>query len=135
MKKITKRPNGTTRVQTINTDKTKTQEQWAKSCDINNIMARYLKTGSLEHVRQRNDGVYMDLANIKDFHESMNQVLHAKETFDSLPAKTREYFKNSPNELIMFLQDKKNQEKAYELGLANRPQPPPVPPTEPDPKK
>lgn len=108
----------------------KTKQSMAAACDINNIMVRYEKTGLIDHVKQ--GGSYGDFSNVQDYHASMNAVLEANEAFMTLPAKLRKEFNNDPSQLIEFMNDPKNKEKAEELGLIEKIKEVPVnpPPTD-----
>lgn len=64
MKLIEIRENGSKRVVTINEEPSKTDQSFAKQVNINNIMARYIKTGQLTHLRNQ-QGVYADMSEIK----------------------------------------------------------------------
>jgi len=120
-KLIEVRPNGTKRVATPKSEEPSlTQQQFAKDCDVNNIIAKYKKTGSVTHVRNRTEGVYANLVDIPDYAEALQQIIHANETFGELPAQTRARFANDPQLLIEFLKDPKNDEQAIELGLRVR---------------
>jgi len=118
LQKITTRENGTLRVQTINIEPSMTQQQFEKECDINNIIARYQKTGELTHLNQ-NRGAFADLSEITTYQDMVNQVMKADETFAALPAQIRKRFENNPQKLIDFLNDEKSYDEALALGLVN----------------
>jgi len=120
---ITKRPNGTKKVVTIPLGKTKTQIQFQKQCNVNNIIAKYKKTGSITHIRNVQEGIYADLANVPDYQEALNTVIKANITFEAMPAQLRNRFNNSPKELIEFLSNPSNRDEASKLGLL-KPEPP-----------
>lgn len=93
----------------------RTQQSFKKQCDVNQIIARFQKTGELNHVR---DGasVYMECTQI-DFQDCMDRIVRAEEHFMSLPSKVRERFGNSVSNLLDFMSDEKNFEEAKALGL------------------
>lgn len=109
---------------TKNTLPSKTDQSFKNDCDVNFIMSRFLKTGQVTHLAKR-QGVYADVSEIKDLHESMIQVTQAQEAFNMLPAHLRERFQNSPVEMLRFLQNPKNDSEAIELGLKVRKNPGP----------
>lgn len=113
---IEKMPSGRIRVISINKEPTMTQQQFADDCDINNIMAKYEKTGQVTHLSNK-QGVYGDFSDITDYQDMLHRVAAAQESFQTLPAKTRQRFQNDPGELISFLQDRKNYDEAISLGL------------------
>jgi len=117
MKIIEKRANGTKRVSTLNDLPTLTQQQYKDQVDVNNIMKRYKKTGSLSHVRNAQQGAYLDLTEIPDYAESLMQVKKAQESFEMIPAELRIKFNNDPKQLINYLKDPKNKDEAIKHGL------------------
>lgn len=98
-----------------------TQQQWKDECDVNKIMEQMYKTGSLTHIRNQQTGAYADLTDLPDYQTSLNTIIKANETFEALPAEIRTRFKNDPAELIAFIDDEKNIEESYKLGLRVRP--------------
>jgi len=94
----------------------RTKQEFRKEADINNIMAKYLKTGTIEHINRRKP-IYADITNLGDFQENMNMIAEAKAEFASLPAKVRDRFQNDPHRLIQFLEDELNHAEAIQLGL------------------
>lgn len=116
------RPNGRKRVATVNDLPSRTSQQWKDSCDVNKIMEKYKKTGSITHVRNRVEGVYADLTQLPvSYQEALDTIKTAEKAFEAIPAKVRQEFDNNPSKLISFLADKKNLDKAAELGLVNKP--------------
>jgi len=111
-----RRPNGTLRVRTLNTEPTKTQQQFADECDINNIMRKYSSTGEFT-VLTKKGGVYGDFSEIQDFQGMLDTVRYAQEAFASLPATVRLRFQNDPGQLLAFVQDPKNYDEGVKLGL------------------
>lgn len=51
------------------------------------------------------------------FRECMEQLRKAREVFDALPAKTRDFFANDPARFVDFASKKENLDKLVELGL------------------
>lgn len=102
-------------------------------CDINNIMAKYVKTGAVSHFNAKG-ARYGDVPAVS-YHEALNTVIAARELFEGLPAKIRTRFQNDPGQFLAFVQDPNNTAEAVELGLATaRPAPEPSPsPAEPSP--
>jgi len=98
------------------------------SCDINVIMARYAKTGAIDHLA-KHGGSYGFVPSLS-FHESMNIVRKAEEMLADLPSDARKRFKNSPQLLMEFLDNPDNLAEARKLGLAKAAVPPPVAPVE-----
>lgn len=103
----------------------RTKQSFAEECDINNIMAKYVKTRTITHLNTH--GGSYGFAPATDFRESLEVVAKAQEMFMDLPAKVRKRFDNDPEKFLEFVQDDKNLEEARELGLAKAPQGPAEP--------
>jgi len=93
-----------------------TQQQFKDKVNVNSIMAKYRKTGLIEHVR-KNPGVYSDLTQLPDYMTAMQTVINANRTFETIPANVRLRFQNDPAQLISFLSDPSNNDEALKLGL------------------
>lgn len=115
---IIRREDGTLRVTKDPSGEDVAQQQFKEQCDINNIMKNYMQTGEISHLNPKT-GVYGDFSDVKNYQESLDLVIKAKETFDQLPAKVRTRFNNNPKELVEFCNDPKNIEEAIDLGLAD----------------
>ena len=119
-KKFTKRENGTLRVQTINSKTTRTQQQHKDECDVNQIIAKYKKTGLITHLN-KNPGAYSDLTDIPSYTEALQTIITASDAFNALPSDFRYELHNDPQELINFLKNPANDERAIKLGLKVKP--------------
>lgn len=84
--------------------------------NINNIMARYIRTGTLTHVRAGSPqyGFAPDMS----FKDALNFMNEAQAEFERLPAKIRARFSNDPAEFVDFCSNKENLEELRKLGLA-----------------
>lgn len=111
-----------------------TKQEFARECDVNNILKQYSTTGMLKHVSANaNSGMYADLPDSFDFQESLHVIKQAETAFMSLPSKLRARFDNEPSEFLAFCQDPRNGDELVALGLRS---PPPRPPeSEPAPAK
>lgn len=114
-----------------------TKQSFRDQCDVNTIMAKYKRTGTLDHVSGETPA-YGDFSNVTDYQSAMNQIIEANVAFEQLPATTRARFHNNPEELVTFMEDSDNQQEAEDLGLVPKaktvPEPPePEPDPEPDP--
>lgn len=78
-----------------------TDQDAMPSCDINLIMARSLRTGT---VPTRTDmGRYGDFASALDFRESQELLVKAREQFAALSSKVRRSFDNDPAKFLHFV--------------------------------
>jgi len=127
MKVITKRPDGHLKVQTDTSCrvchitgellpvKSRTQQQFGKDADVNNIMAKYRNHGVPPVLR--GDAIYADISSMGDYQRSLNLVLAAQQQFDSLSSDVRDRFKNDPALFLQFCGDPKNADEMIKLGL------------------
>lgn len=94
----------------------RTQQQFADSANINEIMRKFETTGMIEWTSGGNV-TYGDFSTASDFHDQMVKVRNAEEAFAQLPAKIRARMDNDPVKFLEFLQDDENREEAEQLGL------------------
>lgn len=85
-------------------------------CDINNIVRRYLTTGSLP---QRNRvPLNVDFDDVVDFRSALDFVNAAQRSFDSLPSDVRKRFNNDAAAFCDFAEDAENLPQLRRWGLA-----------------
>lgn len=99
------------------TDETRTQQHFKLECDVNTILAKFLRTGLLAQLQ---GGTYLDVSEAPEYQQAMNLINEANETFAQLPSNIRKEFDNSPAKFMEFMHNPRNSEKAEELGLKNR---------------
>ena len=104
------------RVQLSFPEASRTKQSFKKECDVNNIVAKFRRTGLMDHVK-RHQGFYDDFTNLQGYHQALNTVMSAQWMFDSLPADIRAQFNNDPASFLEFAQDPANQEAMREMGL------------------
>ena len=92
-----------------------TEQSHKSQCDVNKIIAKYDKHGLLQHV-SRFEAQFGDVSGI-DFKEAQDLVAKAKSSFNDLPSEIRNRFKNSPQELLAFMDDPNNRDEAIKLGI------------------
>lgn len=97
-------------------DKSLTQQSSAAECDINKIVARFDRTGSITHVSDK-VGRYGDFSTVGDYHAAMNVIAKSNDVFMELPVDVRERFDNDPAKMLAFLEDPQNRKEAVSLGL------------------
>jgi len=109
-----------TRTQTPIVGESLTSQAHKDECDINRIMLKWAKTGTIEH-RNTFEGQYGDFTDAPgDYHEAMTHVVQANEMFESLPATIRRRFGNDPGAFLDFVQDPSNVESMIDMGLATK---------------
>lgn len=102
-------------------DPTLAIQSGAEEADINTIVRRFGLTGQLpSNVRQPE---YGDFTGINNYHEAMNAIIQAEESFEAMPAEVRARFHNDPGEFVDFVADEANRAEAEKLGLVRKPMP------------
>lgn len=86
-------------------------------CDINQIMKQFRTSGLVAHNNQ-SEGNYTDLGTGVEYHDAMNVITQAQQTFDTLPAHLRDRFNNSPEKFLNFVSNEDNLDEMREMGLA-----------------
>lgn len=113
---VTKRANGTLRVDHMNYEKSMTQQCFSPQCDVNRIMHRWL-SGGPPPVSADARATFRDVSHGMDYQELLNVTMAVKESFDSLPADLRAQFKNEPSVLLDFVANPANEDECIRLGL------------------
>lgn len=103
----------------------RTKQSFREECEITNILAKYEKTGIIQHMAKHGP-TYPDMPTMLDFHDAMNLVTSASSMFEELPSAVRSRFRNDPALFLDFVSDPDNNEAMIEMGLAVR-QPDPEP--------
>ncbi len=148
-RKIVRHGGPYTKVRMVFAEQGRTKQSFQDECNINLIIAKYVKTGNIAHVNKH--GAEYGFATSQDFAAAMRTVTIAQEMFDGLPSAIRNRFANNPAAFLDFVQDADNKDEGQKLGLwpkdpetsteAIRETLPEQPPeektekTEPDPKK
>ena len=98
-----------------------TKTSFQDECNINKIMAKFQRTGAIDHYAKYaptyGNALHTDL------HDALNVVADANSMFEELPSGLRKKFHNDPEEFLEFVNNKNNLEEMRELGLANKPTP------------
>lgn len=111
-------PQGGVDRPTVCKEKSMTRQSEAESCDINQIMKRFEKTGVLP-VDTR-EAVFTDVSEIGSFREALDVVARATEGFMALPAHVRAEFGNDPVAFVDYCSDPANRGHLEELGLVEK---------------
>jgi len=102
-----------------------TQQHFKAETDIINIIKKHDRTGIIEHVA-RGVAHYGDYSEINEYAEALNMVNSANASFMELPAEIRAMFGNNAGEFFEFATNPENKTKMEDLGLAERPNTPPI---------
>lgn len=97
-----------------------TNQSDAEELDINVIMARYLKTGLVPQSLVQ--PFFGDASAMPDFMTAQQIIIEGNNAFESLPAKIRDRFNNSPVNFLEFMGNPDNEAEARFLGLLETPQ-------------
>lgn len=107
-----------------------TEQHHEKSCNINSIMAKYQKTGLIDHINTH-QGKYGDVSGA-DFKAAQDLVAEQKSIFYELPAHVRAEFDNDPTEYLDLVM---TDEGVEQLAAILNPKPDDPDPDENDPPK
>lgn len=103
------------------TGATTVKQSFKDDVNINKIMKRYEKNGSLPQMIRDNAG-YGDYSDVPSYHEACNKVLFAQMQFDALSVEVKKRFKNDPVEMLEFCFNPDNFDEMVKLGLAIKPE-------------
>lgn len=113
-------------VQTQNDEPSMTQQSFKEQCDVNNIMAKYQKTGVIDHINVY-EGHYGDVDGTT-FTEAMQTVANAQTMFMDLPSRAREAFDHDPAKFLDYVNNLEETPEARQfltdLGLTDLVTPP-----------
>lgn len=84
----------------------RTKQSYKDECDINKIMARAEKGGTISHLAKY-EAVYGDFSDF-DFQEQTQKLTRGREIFDDLPAELRQEFGQSPAKFFEYVNDPAN---------------------------
>lgn len=103
------------RLQVTFTGPGRTKQSFKDECDINNLMAKYLKTGHMDHVNQSLPR--FERVSEHDFQSAQNLIADAKSMFENIPSAVRARFENNPGKLLDWVHDPANVQEAASLGF------------------
>ncbi|QXP08346.1 MAG: internal scaffolding protein [Arizlama microvirus] len=94
-----------------------TKQSFKDECDINNILKKYIASGSLEHRKNIEDGSYFDVSDVGDYQEALNKVIETNNLFASLPSRVRFQFGNDPSKFLEYVNNPANEQELTETGI------------------
>lgn len=101
----------------------RTQQHFRESVDINNILAKYRKTGIIEHVKRAKER-YGDFSELAEYGKNMDKVAKAQQSFEMLPAELRNQFQNNIPKFFEYIQKEENKEQCIKWGIFDAPKEP-----------
>lgn len=96
--------------------RSRTQQNQLHDTDINVIVSRFIKTGTLPQVPMPTVADFTE--SVTDFQTAMNMIVAAERSFMSLPSDVRAYFGNDPQKFLTFVDNADNFDEAVRLGIA-----------------
>lgn len=103
----------------------RTKQEFKSECDINNIMARYRKTGVLGEPARLAAARFGDFSQVPTFMEMQEKISAAYELFAALPAAVRKQFDNDPGQFIDASETPEGRDLMKKLGLGKEASPQP----------
>ncbi len=94
-------------------DDGRTKQSFKDETDINKILQRAQKTGTISHLNQH-EGRYGDFSNF-DFFGAQLMLTRGREIFDDLPSEVRAEFSNSQGAFFAYVNDPANKDRLGEL--------------------
>lgn len=92
------------------------EQQHRDRVNINSIMRKYQRTGSIEHL-SGGAPLYGDFSFVVPLHEALQQVAVAREAFMALPAEVRKAADNDEVEFLAMWDDDEGRRLLGEAGL------------------
>lgn len=99
-----------------------TKQSHALQTDINHIMKRYIAHGQVPS--NGRPMMYGDFTSVGSYHEALNRVQQARDSFARLPAHIRDYCQNDPGRFLDLVHDPGRRGELEELGLVPSQEPP-----------
>lgn len=101
-----------------------TQQQFRDEADINYIVSMYDSTGVMPTFHgdgQPAQPVFGDFASLPDNAQEMyNQMIEARNNFNSLPLEVRKRFNYNPAAFLEFAENPENMDELVAMGLATK---------------
>lgn len=99
-----------------NLEPTRTKQEFTEQCDPNYIVDRVLRG---KDITLSANPIYGDFTNTPaSYHEALNIVTQAKQSFMQLDAHTRAKFENDPGVFFEFVNNPENAQALIDMGLA-----------------
>lgn len=109
-------PRARVRVQTPVGSKSRTIESQSDETDINRIVNRFMKSGTIDHLNSR-QATYGDNSAAMDLKASLDAVMIAEDSFGALDAHIRAAANNDPATLLNMLSTEEGVTALQEAGM------------------
>lgn len=106
------------------TEPSKTKQSMLRDSDINVIVERFKKTGQLGVPGTGNRRPIFGEIPSASYHAMLNKICDVDLAFSALSPKLRARFRNSPLQLLRFLENPDNAQEAVKIGLLDPKDPP-----------
>ncbi|AXF52308.1 MAG: internal scaffolding protein [Microviridae sp.] len=106
------------RFQTPCKTKSRTKQQFKDATNINNIMKKYRRTGTVPITRQELQ--YVDNTELPTFRQRQHLIIESKAIFERLPSELRLRFENDPANFFEYLQNPDNLEQMEKDGFVEK---------------
>jgi len=97
----------------------RTKQSFKAECDVNNIVAKYQRTGILAF-NEKHEARYFDTTGI-EFAHAMQVVAEGNQMFADLPSSMRKRFHNDPVAFMEFVHNPANFDEGVKLGIFDAP--------------
>ena len=91
----------------------RTKQSFKDSTDINKIVAKWQKTGTISHLA-KHQPVYGDFSDIDDLLSAHNRMVRGVEIFNELPSEVRKEFNQDIGEFFRYVNDPANKDDLAE---------------------
>lgn len=98
-----------------NYDDGRTKQSFKDQCDINKMLNKAAKTGSIAHLMKYDKAVYGEFDGEFTLLDAQNKLAYANQIFSELPSEIRNEFNNNALDFVNFAGDPANNEKLGEL--------------------
>lgn len=86
----------------------RTKQAFRDECDINKILKKAQRTGSIAHLQKYPEAIYGEFDGEFDLLTAQNKLIKANQIFDELPSEVRREFGNDALAFVKFAGDPKN---------------------------
>ncbi len=95
-------------------DDGRTKQSFKDETDINKILMKAQKVGSLSHL-EKHGAFYGDFSDMPDLLEAHARMARGQSLFDELPSELRKEFDNDMSKFFVYVNDPENKDRLREL--------------------